>query len=310
MLKFIALFLLLITNFAFAAEEKITVILDWFPNPDQAPLFVAEQAGFFKAQNLYVTFISPTDPAEAEKMIAAGKADIGVTYQPSLLQKVTSGLPLVRIATIINSPLNCLVTLKENNINKIADLKNKTIGYSTPGTDNIMLLSMLKTASMSEKDINLINVHFDLVQALLAKKIDAFTGAMRNLEPIQITMLKKNVVVFYPEKYGFPKYDELILIANKKKINDPIFKKFVFALKQGTAYLLANPEASWQQFAQNHPEANSDLNHKIWFGTLKYFAKDPAYLDKNQYENFAAFLLQNKLIPFAPKLEDYTIDIK
>lgn len=303
--------LLLFFGSAFAAEQQpLVVTLDWFVNPNHAPLFVAQQEGFFKHQGIEVKFIPPADTSEGEKMVAVNQADIAVTYQPTLMYKVTNGLPLTRFATLINTPLNALIVLKSSPIHTIKDLKGKRIGISTPGTDNIMLATMLKTAGLKLNDVELINVKFNLTQALLTGKIDGFTGGMRNFEPITMELAGKPIRMFYPEKYGFPMYDELILVTNKNKINDPRLSKFIRALEQGVAYLQKNPRACWKIFAANHPELNNTLNEKAWFLTLPYFAHDPAKLDRTRYQNLTDFMYKEKLIGHVPNIDSYAIEAK
>ena len=304
---FLSLFFLFF-GAAFAAEQQpLVVTLDWFVNPNHAPLFVAQQQGFFKQQGIEVKFIPPADTSEGEKMVAVNQADIAVTYQPTLMYKVTNGLPLIRFATLINTPLDALIVLKNSPIYTIKDLHGKRIGISTPGTDNIMLATMLKTAKLKPNDIELINVKFNLAQALLTGKIDGFAGGMRNFEPITMELAGKPVRMFYPEKYGFPMYDELILVTNKNKINDPRLPKFIRALEQGVAYLQKNPRACWKIFATNHPELNNTLNEKAWFLTLPYFARDPAKLDQTRYQNLADFMYKEKLIEYVPNIDNYAI---
>ncbi|MEI8055504.1 MAG: ABC transporter substrate-binding protein [bacterium] len=299
--------LLMFCKTAFASDQKpLIVVLDWFINPNHAPLFVAQQEGFFAKQGLEVKFISPADTSEGEKMVAASKADIAVSYQPALMYKVTNGLPLTRFATLINTPLNTLVVLKDSSIHSIKDIKGKRIGFSVPGIDNILLATMLKSVGLNISDIELINVKFDLTQALLTGKIDGFTGGMRNFEPIVMELAGKPVRTFYPEKYGFPPYDELILVTNKNKINDPNLIKFTRALKQGVDYLQKNPRKSWQKFATNHPELNNTINEKAWFLTIHYFARNPAKLDRARYQNLADFMYKEKLISYVPAIDSYT----
>lgn len=304
---FICCFCILYITTVFAGQKPLIVVLDWFINPNHAPLFVAQQEGFFQQQGIEVQFIPPADTAEGEKMVAANQADIAISYQPTLMYKVTNGLPLVRFATIINTPLNALITLAHSTIHTIKDLKGKNIGYSTPGTDHILLTTMLKSAGLNSNDVNLINVKFNLTQALLTGKIDAFTGGMRNFEQIIMDLAKKPARMFYPEKHGFPTYDELILVTNKNKINNPDLMKFVAALQQGLDFLLKNPEICWEKFVANHPELNNTLNKKAWFLTLPYFARNPAKLDQNRYHKLANFMHKEKLITYVPDINSYTV---
>ena len=294
---------------AFASDQKqLVVVLDWFVNPNHAPLFVAEQEGFFASQGIKVKFISPADATYGEKMVAANQADIAVTYQPALMHHVTQGLPLVRFATLINVPLNCFIVLKNGKISSIKDLKGKRIGYSAQAVDSIMFSTMLKAANLQTSDAELINVKFNLTQALLTGKIDGFTGGMRNFEPIAIELAGKLPKVFYPEECGFPKYDELILVAHKNKVHDPSLIKFTYALRQAVAYLKKNPHKSWEKFSANHPELNNVLNKKVWFETLPYFADDPAKLDRERYQKFTKFMWERGMIKYMPKIKDYTGD--
>ena len=59
---------------------------DWFVNPVHSQVVIAQQKGFFAAQDLEVTLSEPTDAATGAKLVAAGKADLSMTYQPQLHQ--------------------------------------------------------------------------------------------------------------------------------------------------------------------------------------------------------------------------------
>ncbi len=89
------------------ANEPLTLVLDWYINPDHAPI-MAEQIGAFKAvagrQDC-----PPSDPALPPRMVAARQADLAITYQPQVHFFADEGLPLVRVGTLINSPLNTVI---------------------------------------------------------------------------------------------------------------------------------------------------------------------------------------------------------
>ena len=92
-----------------SAADKLTVLLDWFVNPDHGPLIVAREKGYFRDAGLDVDLVAPADPNDPPKLVAAGKADIAISYQPQLHMQVGQGLPLTRIGTLIATPLNMLV---------------------------------------------------------------------------------------------------------------------------------------------------------------------------------------------------------
>jgi putative hydroxymethylpyrimidine transport system substrate-binding protein len=270
--------------------EKLTVILDWFVNPNHAPLLVAQQEGYYRAQGLDVKFITPADPADAAKLVAVGKADVGVDYQPHLLLEITQGLPLVQVGTLVATPLNCLAVLESGPIRNLRNLKGKKIGYSVGGMDSAMLQTMLQNQGFTLKNVELINVHYDLTQALLAKRVDAVTGLMRNFETIQLQLAGHPARVFYPEENGMPPYDELIYITHRDKRNDPRIARFLAATEEGVQHLVNYPESSWHVFAEQHPELNNELNRRAWFATLPRFALRPAAKDPQRCERLARYL--------------------
>lgn len=66
------------------ANEKLTLVLDWYINPDHAPIVVAEQIGAFKEAGLDVKIVPPSDPALPPRLVAARQADLAITYQPQV----------------------------------------------------------------------------------------------------------------------------------------------------------------------------------------------------------------------------------
>lgn len=290
--------------------QHLTIILDWFANPTHAPLFVAQQQGFFKQQGLDVNIIAPANPDDPPKFVAAGKADLALTDQPELLMSVQQGLPLVRVATLINEPLRCMAVKANSGINSIKDLKGKSIGYAVGGIDVAMLQTMLAAHGLTLQDVKLINVNYDLTQALLTGRVDAVIGIIRNFELIQMKLAGFHAQAFYPEQNGVPKYDELILVANRSELKDPRLPLFIKALKQGYAYLQQHPQQSWQMFAQHHPEINNELNRQSWFMTLPDFAQNPNQFSADKYNNFAQFMVSTKLSPKFIPANSYSINLE
>ncbi|MDT3249741.1 ABC transporter substrate-binding protein [Serratia sp. root2] len=291
-----------------AAAEKLTLVLDWYINPDHAPIMVAEQIGAFQAEGLEVKIVPPSDPALPPRLVAAKQADLAITYQPQLHFFADQGLPLVRVGTLINSPLNTLMTL-DKSIASPADLKGKKIGYSVSGIEQATLATMAKHAHIDPNDMTLINVNFQLTSALLAGQVDAVIGGYRNIEALELKLQGKNPVVFNVEDYGVPAYDELIIVANRDALAEPKIRKFLAALKKGNDYLQAHPQETWLAFAKTHPELNTELNKQAWQASLPLFATDPARLDTARYQAYEQFLFDNKLIKKITPVEQYAVEL-
>lgn len=270
--------------------QKITVILDWFINPDHAPLLVAQQQGFFKQAGLNVQFIMPADSSDPPKLVAAGKADIALDYQPHLLMEMSNGLPVRQVGALIDKPLTCMAVLADSKIYHVKDLKGKRIGYSLGGISSATLATMLKSVGLSLNDVQLINVHYGLTQALLAHRVDAIIGVMRNFELIELKLAGHPARAFYPEDYGFPSYNELVFITQTSRTHDLNIQKFLTAVKLATAYLKAHPQQSWQAAIKEWPQLNNSLNKEAWFETIPYFANNPSEINYDTCKHLANYL--------------------
>ena len=293
-----------------ARAEKLTVLLDWFVNPDHAPLFVAQEKGYFRDRGLDVEFIAPANPNDPPKLVAAGKADMAVSYQHQHQMQVSQGLPLTRIATLVATPLNCLVVLADGPIRSIADLKGKTVGYSVGGFETALLKVMLRKEGLSLDDIKLVNVNFSLSPSLFTGQADAVIGAFRNFELNQMDIAGRPGRAFFVEEHGVPSYDELILVAAADKLNDPRLRLFVDALEDGVRYLVNHPEDSWRLFiAGDRASLDDELNRRAWRDTLPRFALRPGALDQKRYDRFAEFLAEEDIVTSMPPRSTWAVEL-
>ena len=292
-----------------SALEKVVVVLDWFVNPDHAPLYVALERGYFRDKGLDVKFHAPSNPNDPPKFAAAKKADIAVSYQPQHHVHVDQGLPLVRFATLIATPLNTLVVLADGDVKDIGDLKGKTVGYSISGFENVLLKVMLEQKGLSLDDIKMVNVNFSLSPSLFSKKTDAVIGAYRNFELNQMEMEGLPGRAFFVEEYGVPPYDELILVTHRDNVRSLKLRKFVDAMEAGVQFLINHPEESWALFVRGRKDLNNQLNRLAWKDTLSRFALRPGALDRSRYQRFSRFLEKQALIKKTPPLEMVAVEL-
>ena len=290
-------------------EQKFTVILDWFINPDHAPLFSAKYCGAFARAGLDVKLIAPTDPDLPPRLVAAGQADACLSYQPQLYLLVDQGLPVRRTGTLINKPLNTLTALKESGVTKLADLKGRKIGYSVAGVETVLIGTMLKSAGLTLADVTLVNVNFNLVTALQSREVDAVIGTYRTYEDIQLQQAGLNPVIFLPEDYGVPPADELILLSRETGLKAPALAGFLAALREGVAALEAAPEKMLALFLKDNPSLNDKLDIASWHALPSYFARDPAALDAARYTTYRDFMRAAGLIKQNLPLESYAVQI-
>src|SRR3546814_11209860 len=72
-----AFFVILLQASPAAAADKLTLILDWFVNPDHGPIIVAQEQGYFAEAGLEVEVIAPADPSDPPKLVRSGERRVG-----------------------------------------------------------------------------------------------------------------------------------------------------------------------------------------------------------------------------------------
>lgn len=305
----LALLLGLALTTAAQAQEKLTVLLEWFVNPDHAPLVVAQELGLFKDAGLEVELIPPADPSMVPRAVASGQADVGVHYQPNLYLDHAAGVPLVRFGTLVETPLNTLTVLADGPIKEIGDLAGKRVGYSVSGFEDAMLSRMLEAAGVERNSIELINVNFALSPALIGGRVDATIGGFRNFELTQMRLEGHEGRSFFPEEHGVPVYDELIFVTRSDLLSDDRLQRFLSAVEKAAIYLTNHPQQSWEMFVRAYPQLDDALNRQAWIDTLPRFAKRPSALDRARYERFGAFMAESGLIEAAPAIADIAVEL-
>ena len=302
-------FLCLILSTSSQAQDKITLLLDWFVNPDHGPIIVAQEKGYFDEAGLEVEVIAPADPADPPKLVAAGKADLAVSYQPQLHLQVAEGLPLIRVGTLVATPLNCLLTLKDGDIKSIADLKGKKVGFSVAGVEEALLTTILAQNGLSMDDIELVNVNWSLSPSLMSRQVDAVIGAFRNFELNQMDIEGVPGRCFYLEEEGLPAYDELIYVANVDRLDRDVIQRFMRATELATQFIINHPQESWEIFKGTSKELDDELNKRAWRDTLPRFALRPEALDEGRYVRFEHFLKDAGLLKSIRPISQLAIDL-
>lgn len=291
------------------ALDQMTLLLDWFVNPDHGPIIIAQENGYFADVDLEVDVIAPADPSDPPKLVAAGQADLAISYQPQLHLQIHEGLPLQRVGTLVATPLSCLLVLADGPIASPADLKGGKVGFSVGGVEEAVLGHVLNTHELTLDDVELINVNWSLSPSLMSGQVDAVIGAFRNFELNQMDIEGVPGRCFYVEEEGLPSYDELIYVANPDTMDPDMVRRFLAATEKATQYIINHPQKSWEIFSATAPELQDELNERAWVDTLPRFALRPAAMDVGRYAAFETFLHKAGLIPDINPVSKIAIDV-
>ena len=264
MKKIIMLSILVISIFSCSSENeinKVSLALDWYPNSNHAGIFYAKDKGYFLDGDLDVEVYTPSDPSSILQTVASGRDQFGISYQPDLLLARSEGVPVVAISSIVRTPLNSIMTLKKSGISDPSKLKGKTIGYPGIPLNIGILQSILEGQGLTINDVNLVDVGFDLVPALLSSRVDAVIGAFWSHESILIELEGEGVNILKFQDWGIPEYHELVLVTSEKYLdeNKEIVESFVKSFRKGFEGSIESNSESMESLISAFPEVNVEL---------------------------------------------------
>ena len=288
---------------AASTSQPFTLMLDWLPNADHAGIYQALADGGFSQAGLDVHVEIPSDPATPLELLAAGKIDAAISYEPEVLLARNQDLPLVSVAAVVQQPLTSIVSIGSKHITTPANLKGKRIGDAGIPYQHAYLTTILARAGVPQSSVKEINLGDNLVPAMLSGRVDATLGAFWNYEAIQLAQLRKHPNVIHMQQVGVPNYDELVVVVRKDTIvNHPdLVRRFVQALGRGYEAVRSNP----QQAVTNLVRASPGLDPKLQLASVQatlpaFFPSNAAnpwgWQDPGQWTAYGQWMLKEHLI--------------
>jgi putative hydroxymethylpyrimidine transport system substrate-binding protein len=289
------------------ASEPLSLTLDFYPNPDHAGIYMARKLGYFEAAGLDVSIASPADPAAPLKLVAAGRSDLAISYEPEVALAHEQGLDVVAIAAIVNRPLTSMIWLRKSGIKSVAGLKGKTVAYAGIPYQEAFLKTILARVKLTPEDVKAVNVGFGLLPALVGGSAEAMLGGYSNVEGVDLRERGKQPVITPVDELGVPTYDELVLVANRKRLEeDPEkYRLFIAALERGTDAAVAQPQAATKAILEANDGLEPKLTEAEMAATLPLLGarvdgRPFGYMDPDEWETFAGWMRDNGLIANLP----------
>jgi putative hydroxymethylpyrimidine transport system substrate-binding protein len=243
------------------AAKPFTVMLDFFPNADHAALYSAIAGGDFKAVGLDVQPQTPSDPSTPLKLLAAGRVDMAISYEPELLLARDQGYKLVSIGALVQRPLTSIIALPAAHVRRVADLAGKRVGTAGIGYQAAELSTALRAVGVNPSAVREANVGFNLVPAMLSGKVAATLGGFWNYEALQLRQMRRRPVVIPVDQAGVPTYDELVLVVREDEAGTrgQDLRAFLQALTHGEQRARLNPAAAAALVVKANPSAEKKL---------------------------------------------------
>jgi putative hydroxymethylpyrimidine transport system substrate-binding protein len=284
-------------------------MLDFFPNADHVGIFAGLADGYFGKAAIDLKVATPSDPSAPLKLLAAGKTDLAISYEPELLLARDRGLKLVSVGAIVQRPLTAIISLGSKGITSPTDLRGKRVGTAGIPYQSAYLSTILRHAGVDPASVKETSVGFNLVPAMLSGKVDATLGAFWNYEGIQLDEKGKHPNVIRMDRAGVPTYDELIVVARRADVakRGGLIRRFMRALGQGYEAARSDPARAVGQLVRANPYLDRRLQLASVKATLPVFfpsgadkGKPFGYQDRGAWETYGEWMFRNKLLTQPP----------
>ncbi len=290
--------------------RALDLTLDWFPNPDHVAIYEALDRGYFRDVGLDVRPRVPSDPAAPIKQVAAGRAELAISYEPEVFLAREQGLPVVAVAALVQRPLTSLMATAKSGVRSVRDLRGKRVGTAGIPYQEAYLKTILRRAKVPESSVKATNVGASLLPAMLSGKVDATLGAFRNVEGVELRQRRQRPWIVAVDRLGVPDYDELVLVANADRLEEQRddLRLFISALSRGARAARSNP----RQAASALLEANRDLRERPTRESVRvtiptFFPEERdrpfGFMDPVKWRNYGGWMVDNGVLADLPDVD-------
>ncbi len=289
----------------------VTLLLDWFPNPDHVALYVTQAKGYWEDECLDVTIQPPSDPADPPKLVSTGNVELGVSYQPEMFFQVPAGLKIKAVAALVPNTLNSMMWLEDGPISTVADLAGKTVAEPGFGSDRAYLNGIFQANNIDPSSVQVVTVKTALSQALISGAAQAVIGTYGNIEGEQLAYEGFKPVITRLSSIGVPNYDELVIIASAERLESDsayqqMVRAFLVGLAKGNAAAIADPTFSEKTMAAVGGDYAGPSLPLMIKATLPLLENPRGFgrMDPASWDEFGAFMIKEGMIESVPPAAD------
>jgi putative hydroxymethylpyrimidine transport system substrate-binding protein len=285
-----------------SSAQPLSLMLDWVPNADHVGIYRAMAEGDFARAGIDLHVQTPTDPATPLQLVAAGKVDAAISYEPEVLLARNQGLPLVSVAALVQKPLTSIISLRSQKITGVNGLRRKRVGDAGIPYQHAYLETILRHAGIPAGKVGEVNVGANLVPALVSGRVDAILGGYWNYEAIQLAQLGKHPNVIHMNQVGVPTYDELVLVVARKTITNrsDLVRRLVQAMARGYESARRDPQAAVSSLVGANPGLSARLQLASVKTTLPAFFPEGGrpwgWQSAAQWNAYGQWMMNNHLI--------------
>src|SRR5437016_4990130 len=232
--------------------EKLTVRFTWKLKGEYAPLYVALEKGYYKAEGLDVQLAEGNGAQNVLKALAAGNENFGYGPAVAAAQAVSQGLPVKVVALYQTSAPMGVIAFPDTPLKVPKDLEGKRLAISVGETFGDMIRPFARINNVDLSKIQLIQMDVSArTTQFLTRKIDVMSVYLSNEWPQIEKRANVKFNLLRVSDFGLNLLGASMIVGNAFAEQNPeTVKKLLRATAKGYRDAMANPKAAAQAMAK------------------------------------------------------------
>ena len=225
-----------------AAQERVSVALDWTPNTNHVGLYVAQAQGWYEEAGLEVELLPYADTA-AGTLVASGVAQFGVVGSISLGAQRAAGADLVAVFAVVQHETGRLVVdASREDLQRPADLDGLTYAGFGSAWEQALISTIIR-ADGGVGEFETVTLGTSAYEALATVQVD-FTLAVWTWEGVNAELEGRPERAFRYTDFGVPDQHTTLIGAQGAwlQANPQAARSFLAATERGYAFALQHPD--------------------------------------------------------------------
>jgi NitT/TauT family transport system substrate-binding protein len=228
-----------------AMLARIRLPMGYIPDPQYAPLYVADHKGYLAAEGLDVEFDYASE-TDGIALVGAGELPFSLASGEQIIMARAEGLPVVYVMQWYQDYPIAVIAKATSGIQKPSDLVGRTVGIpGLYGASYVGFEGLLGATGLNDRDLELVEIGFTQTEALAQDRVEAAVVYSNN-EPVRLASLGESLNVITVADYvGLVGNG---LITNEKSIaeNPEMVEAMVRAILKGLRDVLEDPDEAFE----------------------------------------------------------------
>jgi NitT/TauT family transport system substrate-binding protein len=249
----VALGILLAATTPALALDSVTLRLDWVIGSEHAPVFLAQEKGFFKEEGIDVKVFAGEGSTVVVKLVGNKSNDFGYATADQALMAHAKGLPIIATAVVLQNTPGCIIFPKDKPIRKLEDLYGKRLGTQIKSVVDKQWEAVARIHKIDRKKITEIPSDRAVAQMMTAGKLDAAVAFFFN-DGLLLEAKGSPTGWLLFSDLGLKVYSTSIIVHEDMIKEKPdLVRRFTRAFVKGWTYSKAHPEEALSIFLKANP---------------------------------------------------------